>query len=95
MRDGSGSERAPARNHEGRVMTATQREARCIGDLAKQLDAVCQAAIEFDACKRLEVMTALAIVLWQHAEDAGVELKSVSAYLMALGEHGHRPEFFT
>jgi hypothetical protein len=40
-------------------MTTTAREARCIGDLAKQLDAVCQAAIEFDQCKRLEVMTAI------------------------------------
>jgi hypothetical protein len=76
-------------------MTTTAREARCIGDLAMQLDAVCQAAIEFDQCKRLEVMTALAVVLWQHADDAGVELKNVSAYLLALGEQGHRPEFFT
>jgi hypothetical protein len=94
MRDGQGGIRAPARNDEG-SMTATQREARCIGDLAKQLDAVCQAAIEFDHCKRLEVMTALAVVLWQHAEDAGVDLCNVSAYLLALGEHGHRPEFWT
>jgi hypothetical protein len=76
-------------------MTTTAREARCIGDLAKQLDAVCQAAIEFDHCQRLEVMTALAVVLWQHAEDAGVELKNVSAYLLALGERGHSPEFWT
>jgi hypothetical protein len=76
-------------------VTTTAREARCIGELAKQIDAVCQAAIEFDQCKRMEVMTALAIVLWQHAEDAGVELKNVSAYLLALGEQGRRPEFFT
>jgi hypothetical protein len=34
-------------------------------------------------------------VLWQHAEDAGVDLCNVSAYLLALGEHGHRPEFWT
>jgi hypothetical protein len=95
MRNGQGSERAPARNHEGSLVTTTAREARCISDLAKQLDAVCQAAIEVDACKRLEVMTALAVVLWQHAEDAGVELSNVSAYLLALGEHGHRPEFWT
>jgi hypothetical protein len=76
-------------------MTTTEREARCIGDLAKQLDAVCQAAIEFDDCKRVEVMTALAIVLWQHAEDAGVEMECVSSYLLSLATVGHRPEFFT
>jgi hypothetical protein len=78
-----------------RPTAATAREARCIGDLAKQLDAVCQAAIEFDQCQRLDVMTALAVVLWQHAEDAGVEMECVSSYLLSLATVGHRPEFFT
>jgi hypothetical protein len=76
-------------------MTTTAREARCIGDLAKQLDAVCQAAIEFDGCSRGEAMTALSVVLWQLADDSCISLEKVAAYLLALGEQGHRPEYWT
>jgi hypothetical protein len=94
MRNGAGNKRAPARNGP-RSMTTTEREARCISDLAKQLDFNCRAAMEFSGCTQIDVMTALAVVLWQHAEVAGVDLSNVSAYLLALGEHGHRPEFWT
>jgi hypothetical protein len=94
MRDGPRSQRTPARDGES-SMTATQHEARCIGDLSKRLDAMCQAAIEFEGCTRFESMTALAVVLWQHAEDARVPLEKVCAYLLTLGERGHSPEFYS
>jgi hypothetical protein len=76
-------------------MTATAREARCIGELSKRLDATCQAAIEFDGCSKFESMTALALVLWQAADDAGVPLEKVCAYLLTLAERGTTPEFYS
>jgi hypothetical protein len=76
-------------------MTATQHEARCIGDLSKRLDAMCQAAIEFDGCSKLEAMTSLALVLWQHADDAGIPLEKVCAYLLAINERGRSSEYYS
>jgi hypothetical protein len=76
-------------------MTATAREARCIGELSKRLDGACQYAIEFEGCSKFEALTALAVVLWQAADDAGVPLDKVCAYLLTLGERGHAPEFYT